>query len=136
MGQFAGVEDGGFRRTERGFANKDFAQQDPEAENVGAGVHVDAAALALFRAHVIGRAEDGFLFAIGFGQSAAGGHGDAEIDDLRQRHAVMERGQHVGGLDVAVDDALLVGVLDGVADADEEFQPLADGEAVFFAETR
>ena len=35
------------------------------------------------------------------------------------------RDQDVGGLDVAVDDPLLVGVLDRLADGDEELQPLA-----------
>ena len=32
--------------------------------------------------------------------------------------------QHVGGLDVAVDDAFLMGVLHGLADGDEQLQPL------------
>ena len=34
--------------------------------------------------------------------------------------------QHVGRLDVAVDDAFLVGVLDRLADRDEQLQPLAE----------
>ena len=51
--------------------------------------------------------------------------GHAEVDHLGHRLAVVERDQHVGRLDVAVDDALLVGVLDRLADRDEQLQPLA-----------
>ena len=36
-----------------------------------------------------------------------------------------ERDQHVGRLDVAVDDPLLVRVLHGLADRDEQLEPLA-----------
>ena len=53
------------------------------------------------------------------------GLGDAEVDDLGDRHAVVERDHHVGGLDVAMDDPLLMGVLHGLADLDEQLQPLA-----------
>ena len=39
--------------------------------------------------------------------------------------------QDVRRLEVAVDDALLVGVLDGVADLDEKLQPLRGWKACF-----
>ena len=51
--------------------------------------------------------------------------GDAEVDHLRHRPAVLHGDQDVRRLDVAVDDALLVGVLDRLADLDEQLQPLA-----------
>ena len=51
--------------------------------------------------------------------------GDAEVDHLGHRLAVVERDQHVRRLDVAVDDPLLVGVLDRLADRDEQLEPLA-----------
>jgi len=54
-----------------------------------------------------------------------GGLGDAEINDLGDRHAVVQGDQNIGGLDVAVDDALLVGVLDGLANLDEPLEALA-----------
>ena len=50
------------------------------------------------------------------GQPLLRGLGDAEVDHLRHRLAVVERDQDVGRLDVAVDDALLVRVLDRLAD--------------------
>ena len=44
--------------------------------------------------------------------------------------------QHVGRLEVAMDDALLMGVLHGLADLNEQLQPLADGAAAFGRSTR
>ena len=59
------------------------------------------------------------------GQPLVGRLGDAEVDHLGHRLAVVERHQDVRRLDVAVDDPLLVGVLDRLADRDEQLQPLA-----------
>ena len=63
------------------------------------------------------------------GQLLADRLGDAEVDDLGHRLAVVQRDQDVGRLEVAVDDPLLVGVLDRLADGDEQLQPLARREA-------
>jgi hypothetical protein len=49
--------------------------------------------------------------------------GDAEVDHLGHRLAIMRGDQHVRRLDVAVDDPLLMGVLDRLADGDEDIQP-------------
>ena len=40
------------------------------------------------------------------------------------------------GLDVAMDDALLMRVLHGLADGDEQLQPLAGGQVLLVAELR
>ena len=64
------------------------------------------------------------------GEPLAGGLGDAEVDDLGDGPAVCLGDQDVRGLEVAVDDALLVGVLDGAADRDEEGDAVAGGELV------
>jgi len=53
-------------------------------------------------------------------ETGGGGLGDAEVDDLGRRLAVAHGDEHVGGLEVAVDDALLVRVLHRVADLHEE----------------
>ena len=63
----------------------------------------------------------------------AGGLGHAEVDDLGHRGAVDDRHQDVGGLQVAMDDPLLVGVLHGPADQDEQLQPIADRELLAVA---
>jgi hypothetical protein len=69
-------------------------------------------------------------------QPALGGFGDAEINHLRHRHAVVQRDEDVRRLDVAMDDALLVRVLDGVADLDEQIQPLLWSRLVLVAVIR
>ena len=57
------------------------------------------------------------------GQLLLGRLGHAEVDHLGRRPAVHLRHQHVAWLEVAVDDPLLVGVLDRLADRDEQLQP-------------
>jgi hypothetical protein len=61
---------------------------------------------------------------------------DAEVDDLGHRLAIVKRDQHVRGLDVAVQDALLVRVLHGLAHLDEELQSLARREVALVAVLR
>ena len=68
------------------------------------------------------------------GQLAADGLGHAEVDDLGHRLAVDDGHQDVRRLEVAMDDALLMGVLHGLADGDEQFQPFADAELGLVAE--
>ena len=67
------------------------------------------------------------------GQLLLGRLGHAEVDHLGHRLAVVERDHHVGRLDVAVDDPLLVGVLDRLADRHEQLQPLARRQVVVVA---
>ena len=65
--------------------------------------------------------------------AALRGLGDAEIDDLGHRHAVVQRDQDVRRLDVAMDDPFLMRVLDRLADLDEQLEPLVRGEIVLVA---
>ena len=67
------------------------------------------------------------------GQRLPGCLGHAEVDDFGHRLAVIESHQHVGRLEIAVDDALLMRMLDRLADGDEEFEPLARREVVLVA---
>ena len=54
------------------------------------------------------------------------GHlGDAEVRELGD---VQTRQQHVGGLDVAVDDAVLVGVLQGIRDLADQARGALEGQ--------
>ena len=48
----------------------------------------------------------------------------------------MQRDQHVRGLDIAVDDPLLVRVLHCLADQHEQLEPLGDGEPARGRSTR
>jgi hypothetical protein len=83
---------------------------------------VDGREAGLFRSHVLQRADHGAkLRGQRFvGQLAAGCLGHAEVDHLGHWLAVVECHQDVRRLEVAVDDALGMGVLDCLADGDEQ----------------
>ena len=66
-------------------------------------------------------------------QLIGGRFGDAKINHLGDGHSVTQRDQDIGGLDIAVNEAFLVRVLNGVADLDEEIQPLACGKLLLIA---
>ena len=70
--------------------------------------------------------------------SCSGGHRlrDAEVDDLRHRFAVEIRHQKIAGLQVTVDHALLMGMLNGTADLQEQIEPLVDAEPMAVAVLR
>ena len=123
---------------ERRGAGEQFVEQHAQRVDVAAGVDVQAAHLGLLGAHVQRRADH--LAEAGeerlLGQLLTDGLGDAEVDDLGHRHAVVQRDQDVGRLEVAVDDPLLMGVLDGLADRDEQLQPLARREIGLGRSTR
>ena len=70
------------------------------------------------------------------GQLLAHRLGDAEVDDLGHRPDVMHFDQHVTGLEIAVDHALLMRVLHAVAERDEQLQPLARRELLLIAVLR
>ena len=88
--------------------------------------------VGLLGTHVLERADDLPLcrhrgaFA-GFGLEEAS---DTEVDDLGDQPVVLFGDEHVGGLQVAVDDPALVRVLHRVADAREELEPGREVEAV------
>jgi hypothetical protein len=50
------------------------------------------------------------------------GLGDAEINDFGYGHSVVQSHQNVRRLDVAVNDALLMRVLDRLADFDKQIE--------------
>ena len=58
---------------------------------------------------------------------------DAEIDDLGRDAVAFIRDQDVRGLQIAVDDALLMSVMHRLADGDEKLQPVAEVELVLIA---
>ena len=71
-----------------------------------AGVDVELVQLGLLGAHVLERADDRAELGVQrlVGQPRAGRLGHAEVDDLRDRLAVVQGDQDVGRLEVAVDD--------------------------------
>src|SRR5262245_17297372 len=59
--------------------------------------------------------------------------GDAKVDDLRYRLAVVQGDQNVGRLQIAMDNALLMGMLYRLADRQEQFKPLPWRKSMFVA---
>ena len=122
-------------RVERGGPGQQFVEQDAQAVHVGADVHVQAAQLRLLGGHVQRGADHlGGLREQGpVGQPLPGRLGDPEIDHLHHRLVVVQRHQHVRRFDVAMDDPLLVGMLDCLADGDKQLQPLLRREQMLVA---
>ena len=65
-----------------------------------------------------------------FGEPERGGFRDAEVDHLRDGLIVLARDQDVRRLEVAMDDALLVRVLDGGADLQEQLEARRNRQAI------
>src|SRR5690606_37310057 len=84
----------------------------------------------LLRAHVLGRTRD-----LAAGPGSGRGR-DAEVYDLRVWTAVDLVHQQVARLEVAMDHALLVGVLHALADLDEQRQALRQRQRVLLAVVR
>ena len=103
-------------------AYQQLIEHDTERVDVGACVDVLARRVGLLRAHVAERADHGAHARVhGFrGELLRSRFGHAEVDNARHRLAVDFSDEDVRGLQVAVDDGLLVRVLHAFADLDEE----------------
>ncbi len=128
---------GQVREQHRGVATIDLERVEPrqhhgrhhaEGVDVGPGVHVGGAEHELGGHVQRGADRDALGGDVGaLGGLGVDGLGEAEVGDLhRDRVVVHARQQHVAGLDVAVDDAAPVGVVDGGADLEQEVAEVAD----------
>ena len=116
-------------------AGQQLIEQHTQTVNVAPRVNVHTVELHLFRTHVGRRAEE--LARHGKGglsrKRLLRSLGDAKINDLGHGHPVMQRDENVGRFNVAMDDALLMRMLDGLANLDEQVQALGQGALVVFA---
>ena len=85
-----------------------FIKDRPQRVGVRRRPDGPAGAAGLLGSHVAGRADDGAF--LRFGTAAVGLLGQTEINDLG---CAVRREEHVGRLQVAVDDAAVVGRVDG-----------------------
>lgn len=112
-------------------AGEEFVEDDAEGVDIGADVDEVGVAAGLFGGHV----REGSHELAGDGDEGVGGFGDllgeAKVEDADVAGVVDE---DVGGLEIAVHDALLVGVVDGFADDGEEGEGLLEGEFVLLNE--
>jgi len=116
-------------------AGQQLIKQHPERVNVAPRVHPEGVHLRLLGAHVLEGADQGAELGEqgSLGQSLLDGLGHAEVDHLGHRSVVVHRDEHVRWLDIAVDDPLLVRVLDRLADRHDQLEPLAGRELVVVA---
>src|SRR5204863_6451497 len=101
-----------------------FVEQNAQGINVAPGINIQAAHLGLFGTH-IGRSADELLEGgkeCLVGQSSLGCFGDAKVNDLGHGHAIVQRDEDIGGFDIAMNNALLMGVLDGMANLNKQFE--------------
>ena len=98
-------------------AGQQLVQQDAQRIDIAAGIDVDHAQARLLGTHVQ-RCPD-HLRELGidrlFGQLLVQRLGDAKVDHLGNGHAIDFGDQDVGWFEVAVNDSLLMGMLNGTA---------------------
>ncbi len=131
-----GLGDGAAGERERQPTGEQFVGDGAQRVDIASGVDLVGVAGGLLGAHVRERADD--LSGVGAegvgGLVGAGGSGDAEVQDLglAERVGVESLDENVAGLEVAVDESSAVGVLDGLAESDDERQPVIarEGELV------
>ena len=118
------------RGVDRGTAGEQFVKQNAQRVDVTARVDIQPAEAGLLRTHVHRGADELFEACEKrlVRELALRGLGDAEVDHLGHRHAVVQRHEDVRRLDVPVDDPLLVRVLNRLTDLDEQIEPLLGGE--------
>ena len=120
---------------EWGLTCEQFIKEHPQAIDVAARVQIQAAHLGLFRADVRGRADE--LLELGVDrfvrEVTVCGLGNSEINHLRNGDAIVQGDKDVGRLDVAMNDALLMGMLDGLTDSHEKIQSVDGRHLVLVA---
>ena len=109
-----------------------FVEHDAQRIDVAPRVDVQAALTSLFGTHVERRPDHLIETRVErlVGPLLAHRFGDAKVDDLGHRRAVMHFDQQITRLQIAVDHAFLMRMLHGLADRDEQFQPLVGSSAV------
>ena len=125
-------------RIERQGPDEHLVQQHPQRVDVRPGIHILGGDQRLFGAHVFRRTDH--LPQLGedrpLGQLTVERLGHTEVDDLRHRQSVLLGHQHVGRLEVAVQDRLLVRVLHAVTDLTKQIQALAHRQPLLVAVLR
>ena len=123
-------------RIEGRLAHQQLVEQHSQRVDVAARVDVHRAERRLLRAHVDGRADE--LLEAGeqrlVGELTLGRLGDTEVNDLHHRLVGVEGHHHVAGLDVTVDDPLLVSMVDRRAHVAEESEAFPGPQPMLIAE--
>src|SRR5262249_49663218 len=125
------------RHIERRRTHEQLVEQNPQRIDVAADV--DVALPRLLGRHVRRRAKH-WSWADEqqrpLGEPWPRGLGDTEIDEFDDRHAIARGHEHIGRLQVAMNDAFLMGVLYSAAQVPEEYKPLAHCQPILVAVLR
>jgi hypothetical protein len=119
-------------------ARQQFVQHRAKRPHVGPGVDVFRTDGGLLWTHVVRGANDHASPRVFRPGLVLGGEhlGDAEVDDPGRRRAIDVGHEDIGRLEVAVNDALEVGVLDRSADFADEREPRPQADAILAAVAR
>ena len=91
-----------------GFASgQHLVEKDTQSVNVNAMIHLATSGGLLWR-HVLRRSHGGCHVLLLFGPALIQQYSDAEV---RQHHLIIQANEHIGGLNVTVQDTLSMGVL-------------------------
>lgn len=121
--------DPAFGEAERRAARQEFVEHRPERPDVAASIDVRRADPGLLRAHVVGRADHRAGDGVGrCHRRPAQQLGDSEVDHDDVRAALVLGHEEVARLEIAVQHALVMGVLDGRADLQEQPEPRVESE--------
>lgn len=123
---------------QRRAAGHQFIEQHAQAVDVRARIDIDRIELCLLRAHVLQRADDAAEAREQrtLGKRLAHRLSHAEIDDFWHRLAVITGDEDIRGLDIPMNDAFLMSVLNGLTYRHHEFEPLPRRQSVFLTVLR
>ena len=109
---------------------QEFVEQHAQGVDIRTCVNVLGGKVHLFRAHVLGCAQQLPLqgkYGL-FGEGTGSGLGNAKVNELGHGPVPVHGYQDIGGLDVPMDDTLLVGIVQALADLSEELEALFNAE--------
>jgi len=127
---------GQFRRFKGRLGGKQLVEQHAKRVDVTARIHIEAPQAGLFRTHVGGGAGellDGGVQRLARQTPVERGLGDAKVNHLGKGAAVLLGDKDVRWFEVAVNDALLVCVLNRLAHLNEELEAFAERKRVGIA---
>ncbi len=123
---------------QRSLTGKQFVEKHSQRIDIASRVDSQPAHLSLLGTHVSGRTDHLAIRGINrfLGQVLAESLRNAEVDDLDDRFTVMERDQNVRRFQIAMDDPLLMSMLNRSANVSEQLHPLAGRQTIPVAEFR
>jgi hypothetical protein len=119
---------------ERAASGQQLVEEDRERVDVRARVHATPVPRDLLGAHVVRRPQrTAFLGERRHRRGLAQRLGDSQVDDLEDDATALPTHQDVGRRDVAMNHGVVMGVLDPVADPEEQLEALLHAELLLVA---